>query len=193
MNRCVVAADSSNTPISLHKIPGSSINAGTKVFLWRVLREVRMGIIQCILTIILQKSHHRLIAAPMILPQTMVADNVPPLCSSLTTRCHAYPTWILLSSDPVSVPLQRRDLGNEVYEALLALRCAIAVPGCINDIVEAMFWMQEQKNFYDLCQLLLHGLWNVSNPRELTQPVHGHWMFLPTMWARLLEQYFSEF
>jgi len=57
-----------------------------------------------------------------------VDDQLPLLCSSLTTRHSSYPTWVLVVSSPFPHVIRRTELGNEVAQLLLSSNRGFEVP-----------------------------------------------------------------
>jgi hypothetical protein len=71
-------------------------------------------------------------------------NHDPPLLyRSLSTRRASYPTYIMIKNGDRPVAINRRFLGNENCMALLLSGHAVAVPPMVNDIADALYWLQD--------------------------------------------------
>lgn len=71
----------------------------------------------------------------------MSQNEVPLLYRALTTRRSSYPTWILLCSSPLPIPVKRTHLGNDICSMLVSSQRAVIVPPSISNIADSLGWL----------------------------------------------------
>jgi hypothetical protein len=69
-------------------------------------------------------------------------NAIPLLYRSLSTRRASYPQYIMLKNGDTPIAINRRYLGNDNCMALLLSGHAVAVPPMVNDIADALYWLQ---------------------------------------------------
>jgi len=75
--------------------------------------------------------------------RTHCNHDPPLLYRSLSTRRASYPTYIMIKNGDRPVAINRHFLGNENCMALLLSGHAVAVPPMVNDIADALYWLQD--------------------------------------------------
>lgn len=69
-------------------------------------------------------------------------NAIPLLYRSLSTRRASYPQYIMLKNGDTPIAINRRYLGNDNCMALLLSGHSVAVPPMVNDIADALYWLQ---------------------------------------------------
>ena len=68
--------------------------------------------------------------------------NIPLIYRSLSTRRASYPKYIMLMNGDTPIPIKRRHLGNENCNALVLSGHAVTLPPIVDDIADALYWLQ---------------------------------------------------
>jgi hypothetical protein len=70
-------------------------------------------------------------------------NSIPLLYCPLSTQRASYPKYIKLKNGQTPIPINQHYLGNNTCMVLLSSEQAVSLPPIINDVADALYWLQD--------------------------------------------------